>query len=214
VIGVVEDVRMFGLDVQTRPAIYVDARQTPWGLLGGLKVLLRTRTDSASAIDPARQAITVLRPDVTFGETVSMSELVSHSIGGRGTNKLLVVVSAVFGALGLCLAGLGIYGILSHTVSLRLREIGIRMALGAGRRRVAWIVVGYGLRLLTAGLALGLVCAWAATRGMASLLSGVTPADTGTYVAAAITLSLAVLLACLPAAYRAIRLDPMSFLRA
>jgi hypothetical protein len=109
--------------------------------------------------------------EVTFAEVVSLEDLVSQSIGGRGSNKLMLIVATFFGTLAFTLAVVGIYGVVSHNVTQRLREIGIRIALGAGRRDIVRVVVGYGARLIGFGLALGLTAAWAATRGMRSFYS-------------------------------------------
>ena len=118
---------------------------------------------------------------MTFTEIVPLADLVAQSIGGRGSNKLLLIVATVFGSLALTFATIGIYGVVAHNVTQRLREIGIRVALGATSRDVIRIVVGYGMRLLGSGLALGITAAWAATRGMSALLFATTPTDAFTY---------------------------------
>jgi predicted permease len=221
VIGVVGDVRMFSLDIVPNPALYLHHRQTPragiWGVDNSsfsLKFLVRTRNRPGAVAERAKAAILSVNPHASFREIVPMQDVVSAKIGGRGTNKLMLLVSTLFGGLALTFAVIGIYGVVSHTISQRIREIGIRMALGAGRAAVVRVVMVYALRLLVAGLALGLTAAWATTRGLQPQLSGVTVTDSATYATAVIVLSCAVLAACLLPLRRALRFDPVTLFRA
>jgi putative ABC transport system permease protein len=215
VIGVAGDVRMFSLDIASNPALYLDHRQNPrsrgWGMdMSGfaVKFLLRTTDRPAAVAERAKAAILSVNPRATFTEILPMQDVVSAKIGGRGTNKLMVLVSALFGGLALTFAVIGIYGVVSHNVTQRLREIGIRMALGADRRDVVRVVMGYAVRVLVGGLALGVTVAWAVTAGLKSQLFGVTVTDPGTYATAVTVLSSAVLAACLLPLRRAFRFDP------
>jgi putative ABC transport system permease protein len=210
VIGVVADVRMFGLDVEGNPALYLDERQLPatWPYLRqDLQVLIRTTGRPTALVPSLKGEILDAYPDVAFTETVPMSELVSRSIGGRGSNKLMLVVSSTFGLLALGFASLGIYGIVAHGVSQRLRELGVRIALGATPMDVTRIVLGYAVRLLAFGTALGITIAWALTRHMEGLLFRVTPTDLVTYAASIGVLAVVALLACSIPLARALRLD-------
>ncbi len=219
VIGVVGDVRMFSLDITPDAALYVDHRQNPrsrqWMDMSTfwVKFLLRTRDRPTDVAERAKAAVLSVNPRATFREIAAMQDVVSEKIGGRGTNKLMLLVSILFGGLALTFAVIGIYGVVSHTISQRIREIGIRMALGAGRADVVRVVMGYALRLLAAGLALGLTAAWAITRGLQPQLSGVTVTDSATYVTAVVVLSSAVLAACLLPLRRALRFDPVTLFR-
>ena len=217
VIGVAANVRMFGLNIEPQPALYIARRQLPpnrpWAV-ASLKVLLRTNRPPAEIIEAAKTHILAANPELTFSEIVPMADLVARSIGGRGSNKLLVIVAAVFGTLALIFVTVGIYGVVAHSVGQRLREIGIRVALGADRRDVARVVLGYATRLLLNGLALGVTAAWATTRGMRSLLFATTPTDPPTYAWAIVTLVLAALLACALPLRRALRLDPVVLFKA
>jgi putative ABC transport system permease protein len=217
IIGVAEDVRMFGLNVNPNPAIYVNRRQLPatrrWPV-ASLKVMLKTSRPREEVIGAAKPHILAANPELTFSEIVPMADLVAQSIGGRGSNKLLVIVATAFGSLALLFATVGIYGVVAQNVNQRLREIGIRIALGAGRREVRGIVLRHACRLLINGFALGLTVAWAGTRGMASLLFNTPPTDPATYAAAVLTLTFAAVLACALPLRRALRLDPVVLFKA
>jgi ABC-type antimicrobial peptide transport system permease subunit len=122
-------------------------------------------------------------------------------------------LAAIMGALGLVLAVMGVYGIVSFAVSGRTQEIGIRMALGAEARDILKLVARQGLQLVLVGLAVGLLAAWALTRTMASLLFGISATDPLTYAMVAILLSTVAVAACWIPARRALRVDPMVALR-
>ncbi len=218
VVGVASDVRMFGLNVQPNPALYIENRQQPMarGWFYGLefKILLRTSGEPAEVIESAKTQILAASRDLTLTEIVPLADLVAQSIGGRGSNKLLVIVATVFGTLAITFATIGIYGVVAHNVTQRLREIGIRVALGASTRDVIRIVVGHGMRLLIGGLALGVTAAWAATRGMSALLFATTPTDAVTYAGVIATLVAAALLACVLPLRRALRFDSLVLFKA
>jgi len=219
VIGVVSDVRMFGLNIVPNPALYIEARQQPrsghwFGVATSVKVLLRTAGNPTDVIESVKTQIFAASKDVTLAEIVRLADLVAQSIGGRGSNKLLLIVTTVFGTLALTFATIGIYGVVAHNVTQRLREIGIRVALGAARRDVIGIVMGDGFRLLASGLALGVTAAWAATRGMRALLFATTPTDPFTYASVMLILAGAALLACALSLRRALRFDPAVLFKA
>jgi ABC-type antimicrobial peptide transport system permease subunit len=127
--------------------------------------------------------------------------------------RLMADLAAGFGILGLVLAAVGLYGLLAYTVARRTNEIGIRMALGAMRQEVLWMVIRHALVLLGIGVALGILAAWAASRWVSSMLFGLTATDPLTIGAAAATLCAAGLLAGFVPAWRASRVDPMVALR-
>ena len=143
----------------------------------------------------------------------SMAELVAHSIGGRGSNRLMMLIASLFGGLALALTTIGIFGVMLHTVNQRLPEMGVRVALGARRVDIARLVFGYGFRVLLAGLALGLTITWAVSRAMQSLLFELAPTDLTTYAGAIAILALSVFVACLLPARRAVSVDAASLLR-
>jgi ABC-type antimicrobial peptide transport system permease subunit len=141
-----------------------------------------------------------------------MRQLV-QGIGGSFLFRLAAGVAAIMGFLGLVLAIVGVYGVISYSVSQRTNEIGIRMALGAGRAEILKLVSGRGLRLVGVGVAVGLVAAWALSRAMNSLLVGVNAGDPITFGTVAVLLTLVALAACLAPARHATRVDPMVSLR-
>jgi predicted permease len=217
VIGVAKDVKMWGLDPGGHSQVYIEMRQrSSTSMLGrsALKILVRTTSEPSEITAAVKARVASASPDVTFNEIVSMASLVAQSIGGRGSNKLLFIVASVFGTLALAFATIGIYGVVAHNVTQRLREIGIRVALGAARRDVVRIVIGYGLRLLVSGLALGVTIAWAATRGMGSLLFATRPLDGFTYAAAIAVLAVAAIGACGLPLRRALQFDPVILFKA
>lgn len=217
VVGVVEDVRAFGLDLHPPPAYYIEPRQAPWAWsrmgLGGQYLVVRTRAEAPPVSASLKSTIVAVNPRVLIRSIESMSEIVARSIGGRGSNRLMMVVATLFGALALVLTTTGIFGVVLHTINQRLPEVGVRVALGATRADVRRLVFGYGLRVLAGGLALGLTLAWAASRTLRSMLFEVTPTDVPTYAIGVAILALAVLAACVVPARRAVRFDAARLLR-
>jgi putative ABC transport system permease protein len=139
-----------------------------------------------------------------------MEDLMAVSLAQQRFNMLLL---ALFAALALILAGVGIYGLMAYSVSQRTHEIGVRLAIGAQRRDVLRLVLRDGAKLTLLGIAIGIIAALALTRLMASLLFEVTPTDPTTFAAVAILLAIAAFAACYIPARRATRVDPMVALR-
>jgi ABC-type antimicrobial peptide transport system permease subunit len=153
-----------------------------------------------------------LAPDLPIDDIRTMQQLV-QGIAGLFLFRLAATVAAVVGFLGLVLAIVGVYGVISNSVGQRTHELGIRMALGAGSDDILRLVSAQGLRLVGLGVAVGLLAAWALSRAMKSLLVGVNAADPVTFVTVAAALILIALAACLVPASRATRVDPMVALR-
>ena len=217
VIGVVEDIRAFGLNLVPDPAYYLDYRQLPdrWGMGRGFQYLVVRRSgESPPLADDLKAAIQHVDPAVEIRNIESMSDLVAQSIGGRGSTRLMMLVSALFGSLALLLTASGIFAVVLHTVNRRLPEIGVRMALGAGRRDIAALLLRYGARITVFGVSLGLALTWAASRSLQSLVFEVTATDAPTWAAGIGVLVAAVLAACVIPIRRATRYDAAALLRA
>jgi putative ABC transport system permease protein len=208
VIGVVGDVRSSDLARPPGPQHFVPYRQRPER--GGFGVfVLRTRVSPASLGPVVRSQLRLIDVNVlTSVET--MTDIRTRSVGDR---RFTMFVLGGFAVLGLLLAAIGIYGVLAYSVARRTREIGVRMALGAARRRVVRMVLRDSLAPVVAGSAVGIVAALVTTRLMRSMLYGVTPTDPTTFaVVTAILLGVALVASAVPA-LRAARVDPIVALR-
>ena len=151
-----------------------------------------------------------INPGQPAGEFRTIQQLVDRAVSPR---RFFVLLVSVFAVLGLILASLGIYGVISYTVARQTQEIGIRMALGATASRVQLGVIGKTLRLAFAGIALGTLASFIAAKAIASLLFATDPSDPSTFAATILTLSLIAVLAGYIPARRASHVDPMAALR-
>jgi len=189
------------------PTVYVPFWQIPWPSAG---IAVRTAGDPGAMTKSIGAAIRSLDPDLPMAGTETMDQVLADSHAG---DRFPAVLIASFATVALLLAVLGIYGVMAFLVAQRTHEIGLRMALGAGRLDVLRMVIGEGLRLSTMGLALGLAGTYLVGRGMQSLLYGVNALDlTAFSVVAAILMASALLACCIPAR-RAVSVDPMIALR-
>ncbi|MFP5262030.1 MAG: ABC transporter permease, partial [Blastocatellia bacterium] len=207
VVGVVGDTKQSSLADQTNVGIYVPYFQYPW--FSSLLVV-RTAADVAAFAAPAQAAVWEVDKAKPISYVKTMDQLLSESVAQP---RLYLTLLGAFAAVALALAVVGIYGVMSYSVGQRTREIGIRMALGAKASDVLRLVVGEGLILISAGVALGLVAALALTRVMASLLYGINATDPVTFFGVALILAGVALGACFVPARRATRVDPMVALR-
>ncbi len=208
VVGVVKDVRQFELGADPRPQIYLPYSQVGWFRPGELVV--RTEGEPLALADPVRRVIRDLDQDQPLSNVRSMDTIVSGSVGRQRFGMLLL---SLFAAMGLVLASVGIYGLMSYSVSHRAREIGIRMALGAQKHDVLRLIMGEGMKLVLIGAGIGLLGAFALTRLMQGLLFGVSAVDPGTFAATFLVLAGVALLACWLPAHRAARSDQIAALR-
>ena len=207
IVGVVGDVRAVTLSKKPAPMMYVPFAQAP--LYGG-EVVVRSSLSASSVAAGIRQAVHSIDKDLPVTDVESFPDALGHSISQERFRTLLL---GLFSALALVLAAVGIFGVISYSVSQRRHEIGIRMALGAERGDVLRLILGQGAKLALLGLGAGAVFAVLLTRLMASLLYGVSATDPLTFGAVAIILLGVAVAACYIPARRAMRVDPMVALR-
>jgi predicted permease len=208
VVGIVGGVKQGGLADPFEPEIYVPHAQVP---LGWLSVVLRVDGDPRGLAAAVVREVRALDPNLPVAEVKTLDDVVSQAVARP---RFYLSLLALFAAVALALAAVGIFGVLSYTVAQRRREIGIRMALGAEPAAVLRSVMTGALLLAAGGLALGLLGALALTRAIRSLLFGVSAADPSTFLAVAATLAAAAALASWLPARSATRVDPASALRA
>jgi putative ABC transport system permease protein len=211
IVGVVGDERVNGLDAPVTPVVYYPYLQdTPPP--PGTGVLVRTQGDASALAGAVRREVLSLEPATLVFGVRTMEEIIADS-PATFMRRYPTILIGVFAAVAFLLASVGIYGVVSYTVSQQTHEIGVRMALGAQTRDVLRLVVGRGMAMALVGVGVGLVGAFALTRLMSSLLFGVSPTDPLTFAAVAALLVAVALAACLVPARRATRVDPMTALR-
>lgn len=210
VVGVVGEVKQQSLALGQTEAFYV-AMGRWWWVDNVQSFVVRTATDPAALAPSIKRAIWSVNPNQPIERVTTMDALIERSASQR---RFALVVIESFALAALALAAIGIYGVLSGSVSERLREIGVRSALGASRERILGLVVGQGMSLTAIGIVLGIGGAFLATRALMSLLFGVSRLDPATYVGVALLLGLVSLVACALPAWRAARVDPAITLRA
>jgi predicted permease len=203
IVGVAGDVHHEGVDKQPFMEIY---RPLPQFAYSTMTVVVRTAGDPSPLARSIRDVVRSIDPDQPVGRLETMSALVGSSLG---TSRLSTMLFGLFGVVGLVLASVGIYGVMSYGVVQRTREFGVRMALGARPGDVRAMVVRQGATLTLAGIAIGVVGALLLTRLMRSLLFAVTASDPVTYVAIVGGLGAVALLASYLPARRATRVDPV-----
>jgi putative ABC transport system permease protein len=208
IIGVVGDARHHTLEIEPEPRAYDLFEQSS---SSSMFIVVRTAGDPSRLANVARQQARELEPEAPVYLLATMDELVARSTATRRFSMLLV---GGFALIALLLAAVGIYGVLSFAVSERRQEIGIRIALGAGRFDILRLVVGQALALTGAGMLIGLAGSLLLTRFMTNLLYGVSPTDPRILMLVAMALTLVALLACYIPARRATEVDPMITLRA
>jgi len=209
IVGVVGDVKHFGLDLPEQPALYTPYTQiNPWKRW--MSIAARTQGDSASTVQALKQEIWKVDSQLPVTKLETMSNVAATSFAARRFNMSLL---SVFAGLALVLAAIGIYGVMSNAVTQRTQEIGIRLALGARTIDVLKLIIRNGLTLVLIGVAIGLAGAFALTRLMTTLLFGVTPTDGLTMGIVSGVLIFVALLACFIPARRATKVDPLVALR-
>jgi predicted lysophospholipase L1 biosynthesis ABC-type transport system permease subunit len=211
VIGVVSNVRQSGLDVAPKPEMYTpyaDSRADWWG--GEMSLVVKTRGRETSLLPQLREATKEIARDVALTNVRTMDEVIDASLSGR---KLTLALFAIFAGVALALAVSGLYGVIYYLVTQRTREIGIRVALGADKRRIVRLVLAQGAALVVAGIVGGLLGAFLFSRMLENLVYGVGTRDPVTFTVVPVVLAGVAMLATAFPAWRASRVDPVIALR-
>ena len=207
VVGVVSDIHDFGLEEKVRGNVFRPFAQIP---LPVVAFVARTSGRPSNLTSAVKQAIWSVDKDQPIYKIIGLDQLATESLGLRRVSSVLL---GAFSALVLLLAGLGIYGVTAFSVAQRTHEIGVRMTLGAHPDSVLKMIMGYGMRIVIAGMAIGLAGALALSRVLASLLYGLKPTDMMTFLFTSLLLASFALVACYVPARRAMRVDPLVALR-
>ena len=208
IVGVVADARQYGPAREPQPELYMPYQQHFYNG-ATLYVVVRTATDPASLGPSIQRKARERSPEVSVRASTMDALLAQHV----ATPKFRAWLLSLFGAIALCLAMAGVYGVMAYVAGQRLKEIGVRMALGASPRSIVWLMLGRGLKLTAIGLATGVLGAIASTRLLSGMLFQVKPGDVVTYAGVVAGLGLLSLLATYVPARRATRIDPLLVLR-
>ena len=213
IVGIVGNVRHNGLTDPVKEKFYIP--HTQWhkstgNAIRGMNLVIKSASSPSALTSPVRDAIRALDPNLPIADVRTMEEVVNATLS---TPRFTGVLLGMFALLAVVLSAIGIYGVLSYLVSRRTREIGIRMAIGAGRAQVLRMVLGSGLSLSLTGAGIGLVLAVGVGRLMRSVLHDVAPNDPATFLFVAVTLPAIALLASAVPAWRATRVDPIVALK-
>ena len=207
VVGIIRDVRHWGLDREVNPEMYVPHEQLPSATLS---FVLHTASDPLSVVPAVAAHVIAVDPDLPIGGVRTFAAVEARSLAERRWSALLL---GLFALLGLVLAAAGIYGVMTHLVSLQMPEIGIRLTLGADRAAILRQVIGEAIVNAAVGLAVGLVAGLAATRALQSMLFEIAPLDPVTFATTAGVVLTVAALAALAPAWKAMRVDPLQTLR-
>ena len=213
IVGVVGDVRMRGLDRRSEPQVYVPYRQAPdGGIISYVpkELVVRAKVPLETLVAPIRRIVQRVDSEQPVSNVRTLVSVVEEETAPRVIQLRLLVALA---AIALLIAGVGIHGLLTYTVSKRLPELGVRRALGAQAMGIVKLVLREGVVLAVIGIAVGALLAYVAGRSMGALLFGIQPADPLTFTAACALCFMTVLVGCLRPAMRAARVDPMIALR-
>jgi putative ABC transport system permease protein len=207
IVGIVGDVKQESLADEARPTVYMPLPELTYSFM---TLVIRTTGDPGALAPTVRRLVRAIDPDQPVSDVRTMEQVMADAVGRNRFNTLLL---GLFAGLATLLAAVGIFGVMSSSVTLRTREIGLRVALGARQGQVLTLILKQGLLLTLTGVALGLAGALALTRLLAGLLFGVGSTDPATFTAIALLLTLVSVIACYIPARRAARVDPLIALR-
>jgi len=207
IVGIVGDVRYDSLVDQAEPTVYFPH---PDLVYDAMTLVIRTTGDPGEMVPAVRRVLRSIDPNQPVSDVRTMDQVMSQTVGRARFNTILL---GLFAALATLLATAGIFGVMNYSVTLRTREIGLRMALGAPRKQVLMLILKQGLLLTALGIGIGLLGALALTRLMSGLLFGVGSTDPATFAAIVLLLTAVSLIACYIPARRATRVDPLIALR-
>ena len=211
IVGVVEDIRQFGLDREPGRQVFIDFRQAPSAGRNGLFIAVRTDGTQAALVSNARSIARALDPLATLDGVATMEQLLSNA---SSRPRFYAVWLGMFAVMAVLLAVIGLYGLMSYAVAQRTQEIGIRVALGAQRREVMGLMLRDSVVMTASGVALGLAAAAAFTSYLEGMLFALTPLDPATFAAVTVLFTVVALIASYVPARRATRVDPLVALRA
>jgi putative ABC transport system permease protein len=207
IVGIVDDIRQYQLDVQPRPHFYVPQVHFPWYT----SILVRTRLPPLALAGEVRQAVRSVDPEQPIANLGTLEQSVAKTLQ---TRRIVLTLLSVFSVTALVLACLGIYGVMAYAVAQRIRELGIRIALGAGTDQVVALVMRSGMKLVLIGLGIGATCSVGAGYLIANQLYDVSITDPPVFALVALALLTTTMIACWLPARRATRVNPIEALRA
>jgi putative ABC transport system permease protein len=207
IVGVAADVRHATLAQASRQAVYYPFAQLPGGTM---EIVVRSRAAAAPIVRGVRETLQRLDPDLPVDAIRPLSDIVRTSLF---TQQLELGLLSAFALLAVALAAAGVYGVMSYAVTQRIQEFAVRLAIGAASRDIVRLVAGYGLRLITGGVLLGGLGAWAGSFALSGLLYGVRPTDPIVFASTALLLAAVAMAACVVPVRRVLRLNPIAALR-
>jgi predicted permease len=210
IVGVVKDIRRHPWELDSAAAVYIPLAQAPGDDLGQMNLVVRTRAKPSSILTSVRHCVYSLAKDLPLVDPRTQEQEIDDNLGGQ---RSLATLLSFFGALALLLASIGLYGTMSYAVERKAKELGIRMALGAERKDMLWMVLGETIVLVAIGVAIGVPISVAATRFIGSMIFGLKTIDPIAILLAILGMFAICLLAGYVPARRATRVDPLVALR-
>jgi len=214
IVGVVDDLREFSLYAAPEPQALIDGEQAGGYYLvsfqGGLYFALRTTRDADTIVPQIRSVVRQIDPRAALDNIATMDQIVANSITQPRMHALL---PGIFAGIAMALAAVGIYGVMAYSVAQRTQEIGVRMALGAHRWQILFLILKQGLVVTLLGMILGLAGAAAVTRYLQTMLFGLTPLDPFTFLTVPALFTVVALIACVLPGRSAATVDPLVALR-